>query len=296
MNTPPKILIAFLGWVGGAKRGDHQALRDTWLKGVADIPNMDYKFFIGDGTPVSPAEEQMINDTFKTWANRNAWNKQHYDKRLQAGAEYPFGDFQPQEDEIVGHYPDGYHYMSYKRKESLRWALENGYDYIFCLSNDVYARPERLLTSDFKNSDYSGLYCGNTGYVGTPEYIAESYAFGGGFWVSSKAAHIIVDYPIDYWCEDWWVGLALSDAIKRGEIRSHLYSVKVSPYALSPRYPHADNDIVSVEFSAGGNYENDRMYKCHENFPKPTPAPLAQGPIRYDKTGLVTNWFDRHRP
>jgi hypothetical protein len=290
----PKILIAFLGWVGGERRGDHQALRDTWLKDIPESSNMDYRFFIGDGTPVDPVEDKKINEGFTFWANLRSWNKLHKNQQTNLGSSYPFAGYVPQEDDVIVPCPDGYHYMSYKRKESLRWALKHHYDYIFCASVDVYARPERLLSSEFQKYDYHGLCCGEKG-LGTNSPIPESYIFGGGYWLSAKAAKIIVNSPVTYWCEDWWIGLALSTAFKSGEIIREASSSSVSKYQTSSPCPNVSNDIISVELS-GGNYDNKRMYECHAQFSNPAPVSVQnRGMVaRYDKSGLVQNWWDRH--
>jgi hypothetical protein len=295
-TTPrePKVLIAFLGWVGGAKRGDHQALRDTWLKDLVKFPNMDYRFFIGDDTPVDPEEDKKINEGFKFWTSKSKGNTSHGATQTQLGKSYPPAGYEPQKDEVMVSCPDGYHYMSYKRKESLRWALEYGYDYIFCASVDVYSRPERLLSSGFQNYDYHGMYCGNLGWAGTDCYIPESYIFGGGYWLSAKAAKIIVNSQVTYWCEDWWIGMALSQPVKRGEIIRNDSPINVSRYAIAPRYPNVTNDIISVELSAG-NYDKAKMYACHEQFSNPVPVQVATTPYKYDKSGLVVDWWSRHR-
>lgn len=274
----PKVLVAFLGWVGGAKRGDHQALRDTWLKDSAEYPNMNYKFFIGDGTPLNPEEDKRINEGFQYWANRG--NAGHADNQTKLGKTYAPSGYQPLQDEIMIPFPDGYHYLSYKRKESLRWALEHGYDYIFCASVDVYARPERLLSSDFTKYDYHGMFCGNTGFAGTTNHLPESYIFGGGYWLSAKAARVIVNSPVTYWCEDWWIGLALAPAVRRGDLIREDSPCHISRYCLPPRLPNINNDIISVELSAG-NYDNKRMYACHEQFFNPSKEQPVVNPTKY---------------
>jgi|ERR1700677_154555 len=305
----PKILLAFLGWVGGAKRGDHQALRDTWLKDITPEQNIDYRFFIGDGSPVDPDEDQKINAGFQSWANTNRGNTGHAGTMTKLGMSFPVQGYVPQDDEVLVPCPDGYHYMSYKRKESLRWALERGYDYIFCLSNDVYVRPERLVASDFQKYDYHGMMCGNIGFKGQDNFLPESYVFGGGYWLSAKAAQIIVDTKVTYWCEDWWVGLALAPAVRRGEISRNDAPINTSRYAIAPRVPTPNNNIISAEMSAG-NYDKARMYACHRPFsnaPSPNipekeplnasvqmPSVSAAGTYRYDRTGLVVDWWDLH--
>lgn len=268
-----KILIAFLGWVGGAKRGDHQALRDTWLKDISQFPQIDYKFFIGDGSPLTPEDEIMINEGWEEWAIKG--NTGHADNQINLGNLYPSVEYEPQDDELMIPYPDGYKYLSYKRRESCRWALERGYDYIFGASVDVYSRLDRLISSDFQKYDYHGMFCGNTGYQGTKSYIPESYIFGGGYWLSAKAMQIIADSPVTYWCEDWWIGMALANAVKNKQIIRKDAPLTVSKYCLPPRYPNISNDIISVELSAG-NYNNETMHACHKQFNNPVTKPIQR--------------------
>ena len=46
-----KILLSINSCVKFARNGSNQALRDTWLQSMAKYYGVDYKFFIGDGTP-----------------------------------------------------------------------------------------------------------------------------------------------------------------------------------------------------------------------------------------------------
>jgi hypothetical protein len=239
---------------------------------------MEYRFFIGDGTPLHPAEDRMIDQGWNEWITRGS-NQVHAANQTKLGNQYPSNsNYQPQADDIMVPCPDGYKYLSYKRKESCKWALANGFDYMFCASVDVYARPERLMTCDFRKYDYYGMLCGNTGWPGTKSYLPESYVFGGGYWLSAKAAKIIAESPVSYWCEDWWVGMALSSAVKNGKIVRCAEPANQSKFCLPPKYPHPDNDLISVELSAG-NYNNLRMYGYHERFIQAKPdAPSPQSP------------------
>lgn len=260
-----RILVAFLGWVGGAERGDHQALRDTWLKELKYYPQIDYRFFIGDGTPLPAEEDKMVTDQFEEWAQRGADYRRHHDRQLGRSNQHPVGKYEPQADEVLIPYPDGYQYLSYKRRESCRWALKHGYDYIFCASVDVYARPERMLRSRYKEFDYYGRFCGETGVPSQAGYIPESYIFGGGYWLSRKAAEIIAESPVTHWCEDWWVGLALKPAVDSGKIIRHMEPQDISLHRWHPDVPSAWNNYVSSHVSVE-QYDNSRMYACHEQF------------------------------
>ena len=229
---------------------------------------MEYRFFIGDGTALHPDEDKMIDQGWNEWITRGR-NQGHASNQTRLGNQYPVVGYQSQADDVMVLCPDGYKYLSYKRKESCKWAIANAFDYMFCASVDVYARPERLMTSDFRNYDYHGLFCGNTGWRGTKSYLPESYIFGGGYWMSAKAAKIIAESPVTYWCEDWWVGMALSRSIHARVITRGAVAAKQSKYCLPPNYPRPDNDLISVELSSG-NYNNRKMYEIHSYFDRPT--------------------------
>jgi len=245
-----KILVGLLGWVGGDKEGSHEAMRNSWLL----KSGLDYKFFIGDGTPLSREEEKVVQETYDEWASMDPTRPQHKEYKIKQKVDPK--NYVPKPDDVLGHYPDGYAYLGAKRRESCRYALAHGYDYLFCCSIDVYARVERLLSSGFEKSDYSGKACGWPGDVGD-FYIPEDYCFGGAYWLSRKAMKIIADAPITYWCEDWWVGLALRQGIQDGTIVRAFdprYSVEDPGYArrmwgTSISYPTIYNDIISIHLS-----------------------------------------------
>ncbi len=82
---------------------------------------------------------------------------------------------------------DGFPSLPFKTGAALRWALAEGYDYVFKCDTDTYARPERLLASGFEASDYAGYFRYDPG--------PGAYASGGsGYWLSRKAMEIAADY------------------------------------------------------------------------------------------------------
>ena len=54
-----KVLIAITSCVRDAQNGNNQALRDTFLKDVANRPDLEYRFFLGDGTPTGEDETTL---------------------------------------------------------------------------------------------------------------------------------------------------------------------------------------------------------------------------------------------
>src|ERR1035438_3326518 len=58
------------------------------------------------------------------------------------------------DDEVLLDCDDGYHHLSQKTQLIRRWALEQGYDYLWKIDDDTYVRPERLLGNGFADLDY----------------------------------------------------------------------------------------------------------------------------------------------
>jgi GT2 family glycosyltransferase len=180
-----QVLIAIRSCVRDAVRGDNQAVRDTWAKDVR-LYNYEYRFFIGDGTPV---DDSAITKT-------SEYGSCYVGRRQESITEMV-----PKIDEEIVPCPDDYFHMPYKLREICRYALREGYDYVFTPCDDVYVDVYRLSTSEFKGHDYIGnLWNGNP------------YAHGGpGFWLSKKACEIIANAPVTSTHDDEWVGMVLAE-------------------------------------------------------------------------------------
>lgn len=149
--------------------------------------------------------------------------------------------------------PDDYKSLPYKTREGHRWAMQQGFDYIFQCFTDTYIRPERLLASGFEGHDYLGNFS-------EPEPGFGAYASGGaGYWLSEKASKILCLSEIDHWAEDLWVGRVMGK-----------HKVKASH---DPRYwirggqSHKKNDAITVHLSQGtDNYSPQWMHQQHKWF------------------------------
>jgi len=147
---------------------------------------------------------------------------------------------------------DEYYDLTSKTKEKLRWALYQGYDYIFLCFPDTYARPERLVTCGFDKCDYLGTtYChpgGNT------------YCQGGcGYFLSKRAAEIIVNDPRSYPNEDCFCG----DLLKQ----SGIIPVHCDNFRYAGPGPLKTNKVVSNHLSTQpGGYTVAAMLREHENW------------------------------
>ena len=98
---------------------------------------------------------------------------------------------------------DGMNDLTYKTQGKLRWAVEHGYDFVFCCFPDTYACVERLVTCGFESADYFGtVYCHKDGIP---------YCQGGaGCFVSRKACEAFISSQIPHYvAEDCILGNVL---------------------------------------------------------------------------------------
>jgi hypothetical protein len=126
-----------------------------------------------------------------------------------------------QDDEIWLDVPDGYLDLPTKVKAIFKYALECDYDHILKVDTDTVVNLAQV--PDFEQFDYLGC----TGQVvpantERPKLGSSKwYAVGGGYFLSRKAAEIVVQHEptAAMWAEDVWVGSLLYLGIVRGNIR-----------------------------------------------------------------------------
>ena len=90
----------------------------------------------------------------------------------------------------------------------IRWAYDNGYDYLFKADDDTFVRSEMLTRCGFERHDYMGWQqqYGPGGIL---------YAQGGaGYFLSRNAMEVLLGYTglIKYVAEDTQVGYVLLEA------------------------------------------------------------------------------------
>jgi hypothetical protein len=175
------------------------------------------------------------------------------------------------EDEIFLPVPDTYRGLVEKVKASITWARSQGYTHFFKCDDDVYLRPERLLTSGYEAFDYLGSYIKER----SSDY-PHGYMHGGaGYWLSSKAMDIIINSPIDRISEDGWVANKLFEAGIQGHREDRFVYVKrADPRDPKPVSPQEDNEIIlAAEFLPS------EMRKIHRQWlskPDPTESMSAE--------------------
>lgn len=185
-----RLLIAVKSCHEDKFNGFHYPIRNTWGRDLPFI--VDLKFFMGHGCERSFLEV----------------------------------------DEIIVDAKDDYQSLPFKTKEILKKSLDYDYDYTFLCDTDTCIIPARLMTSGFGNWDYMGVNgrpWGQTFAYDAPNrdgvnyYLPHAWPWcsgGFGYFLSRKAAEIVVKEEPLIWAEDVYVGQVLGPLIARGEIRA----------------------------------------------------------------------------
>lgn len=92
---------------------------------------------------------------------------------------------------------DGYESLPEKVRAIARWALNNGYDYMLKIDDDVVVHPNNMLKSGYDQYDFVG-HRNDSHEVPTPP-------FGFCYWLSKKSMEIIAnsELPSDNFDEGW---------------------------------------------------------------------------------------------
>jgi|GEM_PF-1850349 len=120
----------------------------------------------------------------------------------------------PQPDEVWLDVPDDYLSLRKKTQMAFAWSVEQGYDRILKMDDDVYLIPQRLLSTVTRH-DYVGRVRGASRQNDAPRIygdLEKAFCSGFSYWVSRKAASIIAAAPDNGdWAEDRFAGNALAD-------------------------------------------------------------------------------------
>lgn len=189
-------------------------------------------------------------------AMRNTWIREMarvegFDYKIFYGA----GDRALLADEVRLDVGDDYKSLPYKTRESLRWALDHGYSYVFRAFTDTCINPHRLRTSGYTRFDYLGCFPG--GYAAEPDAKGHfCYASGGpGYFLSRRAAEAAIAEEPDHWAEDLWIG----DAMGRAGIRGH------NDPGFWFKWAGMATGAITVHLSRGTDvYKPQWMHECFE--------------------------------
>jgi hypothetical protein len=245
-----RVLVAISTCAKYELDGKNQAFRNTCMKEAAKFPELTCKFFIGDGTPItedSTALQQTFNENWRQWTTRFPSSPSVWEKKDVPPAPLPRG-FVAKPDTVLIPIPDDYKHMSYKTRESLRWAAGQDYDFVFRCCCDTYIDFQRLVLSGFENHEYvaGGILQPNNYGIGGP-----------GYWLGRSAVQHVINSPVTDWAEDRWVGGVL---YKKG-IAVHVDR----RYVNYPQRPSRNNDFITSHIALMPvPYDVRIMYRLYE--------------------------------
>jgi hypothetical protein len=113
----------------------------------------------------------------------------------------------PKPDEVYLDVGDDYKSLSYKLQATCKYALDNGYDFLFKSDDDTWVYFDRLMRSGFECYDQLGWT--NCPHRGDKSQCRCFIVGGPGFWLSRKALQMVVNSTIDHYADDLWLGNVL---------------------------------------------------------------------------------------
>ncbi len=162
----------------------------------------------------------------------------------------------PLPDEVFLNAPDDYHHSAEKIRALIRYALDNGYDYICKVDDDVYVYYDRLM-ANVPTADYVGSDRGEP-----LDGLKADFCPGFTYWLSRRAMELLAKSPAGTWAEDRWIG----EALKKQQIRCafdrryHLVKpTRTNPY-ISDGELENSNDFLTIHALSP-----DQMRGLHAN-------------------------------
>lgn len=162
-------------------------------------------------------------------------------------------------DEVLLDVDDSYRGLPSKTKAICKWALDNGYEFLWKCDDDVYLQPLRLLKSGYESLDYMGRKRGPSG--GRPAPYASGFCYG----LSPKAMKVVADMKLSNDpAEDRCVGNELLQAGIQcsADYRMVVTNVVAGRTSVSgSEGPRQGNSVIAAcEYSPAG------MHKAHHEW------------------------------
>ena len=245
------VLIAVNSCWRDIRNGSNQAIRDTWAKTLP--AGWDLRFFVGDRNFTEEEESRLFTpEWLGSPGTLGAMHKTTGGRALIGEA----SELQP--DEVLLECSDQYLGLTFKTIESLRWAMERNYDYVLRCFTDTYVFGNRLADSDFQEHDASGWVFGCGPCAAHMDSSHTCPLGGSGYWLSARAAQVVIDEPPKHWGEDTTVGFALDKA------DIPLYNEKRFVYRTNDD-PISNRSKLTIHLcDRGTKWEPKLMYETHQ--------------------------------
>jgi hypothetical protein len=159
----------------------------------------------------NPANEPYCEDIHISGPNpriqavRDTWFKdiEPFAHHVEAKFFYGAGSAIDSPDSVVLPVPDDYEHLPHKTQAICRWALQNGFDYVFKCDDDTAVYVQRLVLESLMHPcmDYAGFLHN------------ETCTGGPGYFLSKRAMRAVAQAGTpDIWAEDVWVSTIMGRA------------------------------------------------------------------------------------
>jgi hypothetical protein len=162
-------------------------------------------------------------------------------------------DRTPAADEVFLDVDDGYHTLPHKVQAIMKWAMENGYDAVCKVDDDVYVFPDRLMNA-LPHSPYEGRvnYHSKMAPLG--------WCSGFSYWVAGEGLQKLVDAgEPKFKAEDVWVGTVMS----KNNIKAVAqHGFRVMSVVAKDQWPkHRFQIVTACEFIEAAMLDFDKAMK-----------------------------------
>lgn len=150
-----------------------------------------------------------------------------------------------------------------RTKLMVKYAYERGHDYIFRVDTDAYVWVNRLLHCGFEQWDYSG-WCNEVPDHLQTDWCMTSAHGGTGFFLSRKAMRIVMDAPVEKYCDGkFWGDLWCGQQLWKHKIRCH----RDTRFLDGGHEPMHHGNIAASELPLDHQYVSVHpVNPCPENF------------------------------
>lgn len=185
---------------------------------------------------------------------------------------------------------DEYKGLPEKVRSIVRWACERGYDHVLKIDDDVVLRPQKFLDSGFDKHDFSGG-------VNRPGPCPVTFGFC--YILSRKSMELVKSHslPHDFDDEKWVAHIMYANGIRL---------MSASGYSLHQRPTEDPTVKIARCVHLDSTYTQEQKIQEFEKIfgspvwtgeieaTKPNMWTISPGVIKYDSSGLVTDWWHNH--
>ncbi len=185
---------------------------------------------------------------------------------------------------------DEYKNLPEKVRSIARWASEQGYDHVLKIDDDVVLRPQMFLGSGFDKHDFSGG-------VNRPGPCPVTFGFC--YILSRKSMELVKSHslPHDFDDEKWVAHVLHAHGIQLMNADGYTLHQRITddPTVKIARCVHLDcTHTQEQKLQEFQKIFDSPVWSGELKVSKPHTWAVTPGVMKYDSSGLVTDWWSNH--